>query len=299
MALKTLFSFNFDALGSSNEIQIYHESSEVAESIASKAIEEIRAIETKYSRYRSDSIISQINSSAGESPIDVDPETASLLDYATACYKTSNGLFDITSGILRKVWNFKGSKIPEQSEIEKLLPLIGWEKVEWNSPSIFLKEKGMELDFGGIGKEYAVDKAAAVLLENSVTSTLINLGGDIRVLGPQPDGKPWKIGIQHPRENSETISSVEISYGAITTSGDYERYIEIDGNRYSHILNPKTGWPLEGFQSVTLIAESCLVSGSLCTIAMLKGEKEGLEFLKNCKRKFLIVSKNGVVLSFV
>jgi thiamine biosynthesis lipoprotein len=295
---ETLHTFKFHALGGGNEIQLYHIQKTAAEKILATLIREIKAIEEKYSRYKDESIISKINKSAGIDAVETDEETAAMLDYSEACFKESGGLFDITSGILRRAWDFKEKRIPSQAEINDLLPLIGWDKVEWKRPFIFLKKKGMEIDFGGIGKEYAVDKAAGILNSLGIKSALINLGGDIRILGPQPDGKAWDIGIQHPRKTDSAISSIAVIQGAVTTSGDYERYIEIGGKRYCHILNPMTGYPAVGFQSVTLIAESCLVAGSICTIAMLKGKKEGLEFLKESRRKFVAITEDGEIRYF-
>ncbi len=294
MKLK-LFIFNFPAMGGDNEIQIYHHSAEDAEVAAKEIIDDIKYIEEKYSRYKTDSIISLINSQAGISKVQVDQETAALLDYSQICYQQSNGLFDITSGIFREVWNFKSDKIPSEKEVNKLLPLIGWEKVKWEKPFIFLTLKEMQIDFGGIGKEFAVDRAAGLLLQKNIKHALINLSGDIRVLGPQPGNKAWSIGIRDPRQADKTISSIDIMHGAVTTSGDYERSIERDGKRYSHILNPKTGWPVESFQSVTVVSESCLVAGSLCTLAMLKGETEGLKLLKEAKKSYIAIEQSGFI----
>lgn len=290
-----LFVFRFQAMGGGNEIQILSASEQGAEEIVAPVINEIKAFEAKYSRYREDSIVSQINRNAGIRAVEVDEETARLIDYAATCYNESGELFDITSGILRRAWDFKSGRIPSREEIAELLPLIGWDKVRWENGEILLTRSGMEIDLGGFGKEYAVDKAAGMLHASGVESALINFGGDVRVIGPRPGRKPWNVGIKHPRIEGKTISAVAITKGALATSGDYERFMIADGRRYCHILNPKTGMPVEGFQSVTVTAESCLVAGSIATFAMLKGESEGLQFLKECGKEFICIDRNGSV----
>ena len=291
----SIFSFKFHALGGPNELQIYATDKSVADDAASKAIELVRAIEVKFSRYRADSIISKINQAAGEGAVEVDTETAALFDYGAELYAQSNGLFDLTSGVLRRVWNFKESKIPSPEELEKLLPLIGWNKVEWRKPYIRLLKKGMELDLGGIGKEYAVDRVAALLNELNIKSALVNLGGDVRVTTSHPSGAPWAIGIANPRAPSTALVCVEVTSGAVATSGDYERFFELDGVRYSHILNPKTGFPVSEFQSVSVFSESCLIAGSASTTAMLLGAKRAKKFLSDLGLPYILVTKTGAL----
>jgi thiamine biosynthesis lipoprotein len=256
---------------------------------------EAREVERKYYRYRADSIISIINSSAGENAVEVDTETAALLDYADLCFRQSAGLFDITSGVLRRAWNFKAPTLPLPQYLTELLPLIGWTKVEWRKPFVRLPLGGMEIDFGGLGKEYASDRLATRALALGVTSAMINLSGDIRILGPHPDGSSWQIGITHPRDTTQSVTALSVAQGAVATSGDYERYIEVGGTRYCHILNPKTGSSVCSFQSVTVHAESCLVAGSATTIAMLFGVSAGMRFLKELGLPFVTVDGNGVM----
>jgi FAD:protein FMN transferase len=278
-------------MGGLNELQIYSENAASAQKIADLAIAEVARIEAKYSRYRDDSVLSKINQSAGLHATTVDTETAALLDYAEACYAQSDGLFDISSGVLRRAWNFNEARIPGKAEIVALLKHVGWEKISWHRPALSLPA-GMEIDFGGIGKEYAADRVASVCLEHRVQHGFVNLGGDIRVFGPHPDGAPWLIGIAHPRRDDRVLASLAIPRGAIATSGDYERYFEIDGQRYCHILNPKSGYPISGLQAVTVITPLCTVAGSLCTIAMLKGN-EGVDFLKAQEMPWMAVDANG------
>jgi thiamine biosynthesis lipoprotein len=286
-----LFIYPFRAMGGPNELQIYGNDDKSAQKIADLAIAEVARIEAKYSRYRDDSVLSRINQSAGLNATTVDAETAALLDYADACHTQSQGLFDISSGVLRRVWNFSVARVPTQVEIAAVLVHVGWQKISWHRPVLSLPA-GMEIDFGGVGKEYAADRVASVCMQHGALHGFINLGGDIRVFGPHPDGSPWSIGIAHPRRNDRVLASLAIPSGAIATSGDYERYFEIDGRRYCHILNPKTGYPVSDLQSVTIVAPLCTVAGSLCTIAMLKAE-QGINFLRDQEMPWMTVNAKG------
>jgi thiamine biosynthesis lipoprotein len=180
---------------------------------------------------------------------------------------------------LRTAWDFQSVQLPQAETIAALLDRIGWCKVCWQKPRLHFTRAGMELDFGGIGKEYAADRAASICLGLGIRHGLINLGGDIRAIGPRPDGTPWRIGIRHPREADTLLASVVLAQGGLASSGDYERCIEIKGRRYSHILNPKTGWPVQGMAAASVIAPHCLVAGSASTIAMLK-ESAGARWLE-------------------
>ena len=246
---------------------------------AQQAIGEVRRIEAKYTRYRDDSIVSRINAAAGaRAPVEVDAETAALLDFAAQLHASSDGLFDITSGVLRRAWDFRAGRVPEPAALAELLPLIGWAQVEWLGQRIRLPRAGMEIDFGGFGKEYAADRAMAVLAASGQEHGFVNLGGDIRVLGPRADSSAWRFGIQHPRRANATIASVDMREGALASSGDYERFFELDGRRYCHILDPRTGWPVASWASISVTAPACAAAGALSTIAMLKGP-QALEFL--------------------
>lgn len=284
-------------MGGPNELQIYAESPESGARAREIVVTEVQRIEEKYSRYRSESIISRINAQAGKDPVQVDPETAALLNYAQCCFEQSHGLFDITSGILRRVWNFKEPQVPTKEALSSVVALIGWGGVEWHAPHIWLPREGMEIDFGGIGKEYAADRAAGLCIEAGFRHGLVNLGGDIRILGPQPGGQPWEVGVVHPRKAGAPLASIPLISGAITTSGDYQRFFEVDGVRYCHILNPKTGVPVRELQSVTVCADSCLVAGSACTIAMLLGKKRGQRYLDELGCNYLVVDAEGEVTS--
>jgi thiamine biosynthesis lipoprotein len=238
--------------------------------IGTAAAQEAWRVERKYSRYRDDSVTAWIHENRGTA-IEVDQETALLIDFASQCFDLSEGLFDITSGVLRRAWNFDGSdRIPEADVIDRLLYLVGFEKLQWQAPRL-LVPTGMELDFGGIGKEYAVDRAYELLAARSSTPFLINFGGDLRANRPPSHG-PWQVGIERLDADREATMLLDLEHGALATSGDSHRFLLKDGIRYGHILNPLTGWPVpESPRSITVAASSCTEAGLLSTVAMLHG----------------------------
>ncbi|WP_076789194.1 FAD:protein FMN transferase [Chlorobium sp. KB01] len=287
-----IFRFRFQAMKSNCEVVLVAESKDKGQAIAAHAIAEVSRIERIYSRYRPESIVSRINAAAGQNSVSCDSETITLLQYADKLYETSSGLFDITSGVLRKAWNFSEAALPSPETLSSLLPLIDWKRVEQKDDRVHLPVAGMELDFGGFGKEYAADRAAAVIHGKGVRSGYVNLAGDIRVIGPKPDGTAWVIGIQDPRHREKTIASIPLFSGALATSGDYERFFEADGKRYCHIIHPRTGYPVTYWRSVTVVAPLAITAGSYSTIAMLK-EDDGLAFLKDSGMDYLAVDKFG------
>lgn len=260
---------------------------------AQQAIAEVLRIEAKFSRYLPTSSVSRINASAGDPRgVEVDDETAQLLNFAHQLFMQSDGLFDITSGVLRRAWDFKAARLPLHAELDALLPMVGWHITRWDGKRIVLPLSGMEVDFGGFGKEYAADRAAAVLMNAGARHGLVNLGGDISVIGPQPDGKPWSIGIRHPRESDQTIASIALARGGLATSGDYERFFLQDGKRYCHILDPRTGWPVSHWQSMSIVAPVCVAAGAVSTIAMLK-QADAPAFLDAQQVAFLAIDADG------
>jgi thiamine biosynthesis lipoprotein len=274
----TPFRFAFNAMGSPCEIQLYAGDAGAAETLAVVAIAETRRLETRYSRYRPDSYLSEINRvAAAGGRIRVDEECAGLIRYADTCFRESDGLFDITSGLLRAAWRFDAGVLPAPETIATLLSRIGWHKVAWREPWLEFPP-GMEMDLGGVVKEYAADRVASLCWNAGARHGVVNLGGDIRAIGPHPDGAPWRIGIQHPRRKDTVLHTLELTYGGIASSGDYERCLVVDGMRYGHVLNPRTGWPTRHLASVTVVGELCMVAGSACTIAMLK-EADGPAWL--------------------
>lgn len=265
-----LFRFPFSAMGSRCEVRLYSSHQTAASDCARDAIADVLRLDAKYSGYRSDSFAAEINrAAAAGGTIEVDAETATLLDYAATCHQQSDGLFDITSGVLREAWDLEAPRLPEPEMLHALLARIGWDKIDWHRPALAFPIAGMALDFGGIVKEYATDRAAVICIEAGFRHGLIDLGGDIRIIGPHPDGAPWAVGIQHPRHPDDVMASIDLARGAIATSGDYERFMEIDGRRYGHIISPRTGMPVRALASVSVVADECVVAGSATTIAML------------------------------
>jgi thiamine biosynthesis lipoprotein len=277
-----LFDTTFKAMGTRCEIRLYADSAAHAAAVASAVIADVERLEALYSRYRASSFLSQINQVATQGgSIVVDAETGHLLNYAETCYQESGGLFDVTSGILRRAWDFKAGRLPDPAHITRLLAHTGWPKLRWQQPLLEFPEPGMELDFGGIVKEYAADRSATLCHERGINHGMVNLGGDIRIVGPHPDGRAWQIGISDPEQPELPLTTLELVAGALASSGDYERCITLDGIRYSHVLNPFTGWPVRHLAAVSVVADFCVVAGSASTIGMLMdaGGKQWLQQL--------------------
>lgn len=280
-------------MGTQCEIQLFVEEQKLANRIAEIVIADVQRLEGLYSRYKPDSLLSKINTVAATGgSIVVDAETAGLLDYAATCHQQSDGLFDISSGILRQAWRFETGQLPDQPLIKQLLKRVGWHKLRWQAPVLEFPLAGMELDFGGIVKEYAADRAAALSWHAGARHGLVNLGGDIKLIGPRPDGNAWQIGIHHPRRKQSLATSLALHNGAVASSGDYERCIMVNGQRYGHILNPKTGWPVRRLASVSVAGEFCVVAGSASTIAMLK-EEQGPGWLEQLGLPHLWIDVDG------
>lgn len=289
-----IISAVFSAMGTRCEVVLVAHDEKKAQQAIEQVSNEVSRIEAKYSRYRADSVVTAINQAAGrQKPLEIDAETAWLLGFSTALYESSEGLFDLTTGKVSRAWDFQHKTIPSTTQLEELLTLVGWNNVELTSKTIYLPRIGMEIDLGGIGKEYAVDCAVNLLKKLGFSHGYVNFGGDIGVIGPQPDLSPWKIGIQNPRQPEEMIATVPLRGGALTTSGDYERFFEIDGVRYSHIIHPKTGMPVNFSRSVSVVAEEAIYAGSCSTVAMLMEKPES--FLAKFPINFLIVAHDGSI----
>ncbi len=282
-------------MGSPCEIQMFAGSDAEASRVSALVIADVERLEARYSRYRDTSFLSKINRIAATGgSIAVDDETAQLLNYAATCHAQSDGRFDITSGILRSAWRFDRDQPPDAALVDGLLDRVGWHKLDWTPPVLSFPLAGMEIDFGGIVKEYAVDRAATICRNAGVPNAVINLGGDLRVVGPRADGGPWKIGIRHPRQADGIVESVLMREGALASSGDYERCIMFEGVRYGHILNPATGWPVREMAAVSVLSDLCVVAGSASTIAMLR-EADGPRWLAELGLPHLWITTGGKV----
>jgi len=226
-----LYQFPFNAMGCPCELRFYGMQRLTVEAVAKSCIQEAKRFEEKYSRYLAGSVTSCINQSAGKYPVKIDEETRAILNYAGVCYDQSGGLFDITSGVLRRVWNRERRFLPSEAEIQECLDLIGWPQVEITADTVYLPIEGMQLDFGGVIKEYAADALCVLARSMSVGHGLVNLGGDICILGPQANDEPWPIGIVHPNDRDNPIAMIHLMGGALATSGGYERYFDIGGKK--------------------------------------------------------------------
>ena len=264
----------FQAMASPCEVLIDSSDAQLGQKIIQAVHSEAKRIEQKFSRYLKNNFMYTLNNSAGD-VLTLDDESALLMDFAFQCYELSDGLFDVTSGILRAAWKFDGSdNIPSQQKINDLLPFIGLDKISWNSPKFSLP-KNMEMDFGGIGKEYAVDRClqkAMAAMNSKRTPVLLNFGGDLVCNGPRSMGKSWQVGIESVGGGGSAV--VSLNNGALATSGDARRFLVKNGVRYSHILNPKTGQSITSApRSVTVAAQTCVEAGLLSTMAMLQGHE--------------------------
>ena len=278
-------------MGSPCELKLSGDSA-LCRRVAADCQREAERFETRYSRFTTDSITAQINAAAGGAVVPIDAECRAILEYAGVCWSLSDGLFDITSGVLRRVWTKDRLQLPAPDELRPILALIDWQKVELSEAGVRLGMSGMEIDLGGVVKEYAADALAQRIGLAGIDSGVVNLGGDIFCVGSNPEGLPWRIGIKNP-DGPGAIAQVGIANAGLATSGGYERYFEIGGKRVSHLLNPTTGMPVESLASVSVIADQSVVAGSIATIALLKGQADGLDWLRALACDFLAIDASG------
>lgn len=263
----------FAAMASPCEVLVETADESEARRLAQLAAAEAWRIEDKFSRYVRGNIVDRINRAEGAA-IGVDAETAQLIDFSVTLHELSDGGFDITSGVLRRAWRFDGSdRLPTRAAVRQLRGLVGWHRVTWRSPELRLAP-GMEIDLGGLGKEYAVDRCAGLLRGATDRACLVNFGGDLAaVRPPRHRASGWRVGIEAldgVATGPERLLSLRV--GGLATSGDARRFLLRDGVRYGHILDPRTGWPVpDAPRSVTVAADSCTQAGMMSTLAMLKG----------------------------
>jgi len=287
--IEDYFAGMFEAMANPCQVLVDTDNAAEAGRLLAIAEREARRIEQKFSRYRRDNIVHRINHSAGR-PVEVDEETALLINYAAICYAISDGMFDITSGVLRRVWTFDGSsRVPPRGAVHRCLQLVGWQRVTWNNPTLTLPA-GMEIDLGGIGKEYAVDRAAALIRQRTERSFVVNFGGDLYVSGVRRGDRTWGVGVDDPDwKRKAALYRLDVSAGGIATSGNARRYVRWRGKRLGHILNPKTGWPIAGApRSITVFGQTCMEAGTLSTLAYLRGAG-ARAYLKEQHAQFWIV----------
>jgi len=289
-------SFRFSAMGCPCEVKLEGADDDVLQRAAKAARDEVERLDRKYSHYRDDSLVAQLAACADAGgDMHVDDETANLLDFSASLFEQSAARFDITAGPLTKLWDLQSARVPEQQRIDAALAHCGWQRVRWNRPHLHFSTTGMRLDLGGVVKEYAADRAAEKCREARVSHGVVDLGGDLAVIGAHIDGAPWLAGIKTPHDPARPLATIELQRGGLATSGDYERAMIVDGRRYSHIIDPRSGWPVQSFASVSVLAENCLVAGAAATLAMLFGVEEGAAWLARLGLPHLCVDTQGNV----
>lgn len=245
----------------------------------------VHAFEAKFSRFQPGSIVSRINDAAGREWVPVDPETEALLSMCDTLHFMTRGILDPSALPLIRIWNWKAVPpvVPGAAAIAEALRLVGWPKVRREPGRVFLPERGMALDFGGFGKEYAVDIVSLIARDHGITASLVDFGHDIRATGAPPGKPAWHIGLEDPLKPGTWWSSIGLTGKSIASSGDYIRSFTIAGRRYGHIVDPRTGWPVaNGCTQATVIADTCLQAGMLSTSAFIAGVEAGLELIRSC-----------------
>jgi thiamine biosynthesis lipoprotein len=240
--------------------------------------------EGRYSRFRADSLVSKINSEAGKNPVAIDAETESLFTLCDWYHWLTRGVFDPTTLPLQLLWDYHRprSALPSDEEVRNTRQLCNWREVRREAGSIFLPRPGMAIDLGGIGKEYAVDRTIEMARERGITNILVDFGHDLRVCGQPPEHGPWRIGLEDPRDHDKCWGGVAVQDRAVCSSGNYLRFIEIDGKRYGHIVDPRVGLPVaNNTLSATAIATTCTEAGILSTVAFILGGRDGVDFIQN------------------
>jgi len=283
-----LFKQGMRLMGNHFEISVVAEDEVWANEMIALAVEEIKRIEYLLTTYSTTSETYFINENAGIAPVNVSSEIIGLIERSINISRITQGAFDITYGSIDKsLWNFdKNMKtLPDEATARKMVQLINYRNViiDEKAGTVFLKEKGMRIGFGGIGKGYAAERAKEILQKNGVESGIVNASGDLTTWGCQADGKPWTVGIVHPDMASLPFSYLSISNMAVATSGNYEKYVMIGGRKYSHTINPKTGLPVTGIKSVTIICPNAELADAMATPVTIMGIPAGLHLINQLK----------------
>ncbi len=296
-----IFSRKQKLMGNAFEISVVGEDEEISNQQIDAAIVEIQRIETLLSTYQDDSDTNRINQSAGIEPVPVQAETFDLIYRSLKISHLTQGAFDISYGSIdKKLWNFDKTMttLPDAETAKKSVHLINYKNILLNkeAQTVLLKYKGMRIGFGGIGKGYAADKARMLLQELGGESGIVNASGDLAIWGQQPDGKPWTVGIADPNNAHKVFSYLEISDMAVATSGNYEKFVLIDGKKYSHTINPKTGLPVRGIKSVTIFSPAAEVADAMATPVTIMGIRAGLNLINQLKGiECIIIDDNDAI----
>ncbi len=297
---KGLFRESRFIMGTSVEVTVSQAEAATAATAARAAFAAMERVNVLMSNFRPESEISEITRRAGKGEVRVSPETLEVIERALDFARLSDGAFDITVGPVFRLWNFADGKIPDEASRKEVLKRVDYRKVKVDpaQSTVFLRERGMELDLGAIAKGYAVDLACAALLRNGAANYLVKAGGEIKAHGEKEAGQPWTIGIQHPRLASELLAKAKVRNAALSTSGDYEKFFLRNGERYHHILNPATGLPARETQSVVILAEKSMDADALATTVFVLGPEKGLSLIKKLPEVHgLIVNSRGTVLT--
>lgn len=282
-------------MGTLVDITVFEKDENKAELAIQNAFNEIQRLEGLMSTHIPGSEVSAINQAAGVQPVPVSPEVFKVIERALYWARKTDGALDISVGPVQELWQFANDhpSLPDKTAIEQKLSKVGYDKIHLENQTVFLAEKGMQLHLGAIAKGYAVDQAARALQKNNIHHAFINAGGDLKTLGNRPDKTAWKIGLQHPRKPESILASFSLSGKAVATSGDYQKYFNHEGTRYHHILNPKTGYPVTGMTSATVVTDTVMDADALSTALFVMGAKKGLAFIDSLKNtEGLIVDQN-------
>ena len=285
-------------MGSRFDITVVALNEEDANQYIDVAVEEIKRIERLISSWDSHSQTSLINKNAGSNPVKVDKELFDLIDRAIKISQLTDGAFDISYASMDRVWKFDGSmtEMPSKEAIEQSISKVGYKNIILNKDSltVFLKHKGMKIGFGAIGKGYAADKTKALLKREGVSAGIINASGDLNTWGKQEDGVDWKVAIKNPLNKNKVFALLPINESAVVTSGNYEKYVEFNNKRYTHIIDPRTGYPSSGIVSVSVFAPSAELADALATSIFVMGKEVGLDFINQLKSiECIIVDNDG------
>ncbi|QIY83016.1 FAD:protein FMN transferase [Epilithonimonas bovis] len=281
-------------MGNQFEITVVDTNETVAKEHLEAAVLEIQRIENLLTTFREESQTNQINQNAGMKPVKVDPEVFNLIERSLRISKITDGYFDISYGSIdRKFWNFdrEMKELPDPEMIKEHLKLVNYHNILLNreDSTVFLKEKGMRIGFGGIGKGYAAEMGKRLLINRGVKSGVVNASGDLTTWGNQADGKPWTIGISDPDNARLPFSYMNISNISVATSGNYEKFVSIGGKKYSHTINPKTGMPVSGIKSVTIICPNAEIADALATPVTIMGTEKGIGMIDQIQQVECII----------
>ena len=302
---KELKSYSKDTIlmGSTFTFTALHQDPSIAKEAIQAGMSEVIRIEALISSWQKRSQTHQINSNAGIKAVVVDKELFELIERSLKISQMSNGYFDISFASIDKIWQFNGQEqsMPSDSLLTYSVAKINYKDILLNRDdfSVFLKNEGMKIGFGAIGKGYAADKAKAVMLAYGIENGVVNAGGDLLAWGAKANGKAWSVGIADPNNPNRVLSNIEVSNQAIVTSGDYERFVIVNGERYGHIINPKTGMPVKGILSVTVLAPSAEIADALATTVFVLGPEDGLKLINHLEgvECIIINSKNNLLYS--